>query len=235
MIKFRNALPPTGRRVFYTLFRVATALGFFLALASCAREEVVPEAFTPNRSHADYTYALEQLGLAGTPIGAAWLQAGNPLENYRGLSLVPLEEFRSFAPDVPDALWFLLEGVRGQRISIEIETESDAGYFADVIAVDSHWDPREDGSGGWDQVGFIPVASAASMDPLPETDSSEPDAAGTFSRPGIDGQRPYRVRAPPPKVLFVPPSATAAGRGGFYRTDSFRCEPGLAGAGQRCE
>jgi murein DD-endopeptidase MepM/ murein hydrolase activator NlpD len=179
MIKFRNALPPTGRRVFYTLFRLATALGLFLALASCAREEVVPEAFTPNRSHADYTYALEQLGLAGTPIGAAWLQAGNPVENYRGLSLVPLEEFRSFAPDVPDALWFLLEGVRGQRISIEIETESDAGYFADVIAVDSHWDPREDGSGGWDQVGFIPVASAASLDPLPETDSSAPDAAGT--------------------------------------------------------
>ncbi len=171
--------------------RVAALALLAIGVTSCGSPERVPEEFFPNNSHDEYLYALEQLGLLESSMGRLWESAGNPRENPRSLSLTPFEEIRVFSAEQPDAAWYLIEGIRGQEISIEIESQSTAGYFADVLAIEGDWDPRDSQDGEWRQLRFTTVASAKTMSRLEDMGTAGGD--GQSSGAGIPDVSPQSV------------------------------------------
>lgn len=152
---------------------------------SCRRPEKVAEEFLPTDSHEEYAEALTALELEDTAMGRQWLTAGDPSSNPTALSLLPFQERRKFDPAVPDAAYYLIEGLRGQVISIDIETDSKAGYFADLFGLDSEFYPEGSPEEGWENRAFDKVAAAAHT----EAETANPKAAGGADRssdPGAD-------------------------------------------------
>jgi murein DD-endopeptidase MepM/ murein hydrolase activator NlpD len=82
------------------------------------------------------------------------------------LSLLPFQERRLFDPAVPDAAYYLIEGLKGQAVTVDIATGSDAGYFADLFGLDSEFYPEGNPDDEWSKRTFEKVAAAR------ETDSS---------------------------------------------------------------
>jgi hypothetical protein len=134
-------------------------------LAACQTPEIVPEVFSPNASHQEYERSLIGQNLAQTPMGQAWIAAGDPAENPSAINLIPFQEQRLFDPAVPDAAYYLFEGIIGQRVKISILTEAETGYFADLFSLESPdsrapWYPAEGYKETWSENRFRPVATA---------------------------------------------------------------------------
>ena len=83
------------------------------ALLSCAVPEKIDETFYPVGHHEEYRQALVSLELDGTLMGSEWITAGEPASNPTSLSLLPFQERRIFDPSIPDAAYYLIEGMRG--------------------------------------------------------------------------------------------------------------------------
>ena len=88
------------------------------------------------------------------------------------MSLLPFQERRIFDPAAPDAAYYLIEGLRGQTISIDIETESEDGYFADLFGLDNDFYPEESPEEGWGNRTFEKVAAAAEAESVTERESN---------------------------------------------------------------
>jgi murein DD-endopeptidase MepM/ murein hydrolase activator NlpD len=136
-----------------------------LLVLSCQTPENVPAAYAPNTSHQNYQDSLVGLSLAQTSMGQSWIRAGDPGENPSALNLIPFQEQRLFDPAVPDAAYYLFEGIIGQRVTISVLTQEDTGYFADLFSVEKpqrgeSWYPSENYLETWAQNRFRPVATA---------------------------------------------------------------------------
>ncbi|AFG37341.1 M23 family metallopeptidase [Spirochaeta africana] len=114
-------------------------------IAGCATDEVIPERFEPDASYREYLRAMTELGMKDSRIGAAWAAAGEPESASPVRAATPFEERRFLDPREPQALFYLVEGVRGHRLDVHIDGPADAGYFVDVFRLPEEYRPAAAG------------------------------------------------------------------------------------------
>lgn len=120
----------------------STVLILIILLGACrfGREAVAPE-YNPDNSVEDYIASLKGLNLDETRLGGLWVHWAKPELNLPGLSLLPFHEMRHFDEEIPEAAYYLFEGVRGHRITISISSDSDLSYFADLFGTGRDYNP----------------------------------------------------------------------------------------------
>ncbi len=84
---------------------------------SCRTLEHVAEEYHPTESHEEYAEALNALELESTIMGEQWLTAEDPYTNPTSLSLLPFQKRRLCDPAVPDAAYYLFEGLKVQKVT----------------------------------------------------------------------------------------------------------------------
>ncbi|AHC16723.1 M23 family metallopeptidase [Salinispira pacifica] len=144
----------------YLIISILLAAGFFSA--ACRGSEEVPPAYRPDDSHAEYIRALDGLNLSNTAMGEEWIRLGTPSENPMPLTLLPEREIRYFDPGVPDSAFYLIEGVRGQQISISVEAPEETGYFLDLFGMPGDYIPNSGEQENWAELDFNQLASGSS-------------------------------------------------------------------------
>ncbi|MFW5694462.1 MAG: peptidoglycan DD-metalloendopeptidase family protein [Alkalispirochaeta sp.] len=94
-------------------------------------EEVVEEPFQPRESHQVYREALDQLAVADTAMGRAWITAADESMHAVPGITPPLTETVHLDPRDPGAVSYWFPVTRGRQIVIDLQAEHDY-YFADV-------------------------------------------------------------------------------------------------------
>jgi murein DD-endopeptidase MepM/ murein hydrolase activator NlpD len=125
--------------------RLALAGGIALALSSWGCEEVEQyvDQRRPSTPHEAYLAGLHEAGLAGTALSQAWImEAGEAVRSPLRVEL-PFREEGYIAPERPDAVGYRFRLERGQtlKVTLEVESESPARVFLDLLRVAE--DPSE--------------------------------------------------------------------------------------------
>lgn len=113
--------------------RYTLGLLALLLLASCAKE-VVEEPYEPTDSHENYRRAIDELDLAATELGEAWLAAARTAAETPTALEPPAAEVTYFDPAEPQAVGYRFPVSRGRQVEILIAAEHER-YFADVLRV----------------------------------------------------------------------------------------------------
>ncbi len=186
-------------------------------IGACSSTEKVAEEYYPNESHEKYAETLAALDLDATEMGRQWITAGDPSSNPAALSLLPFQERRIFDPAVPGATYYLIEGLKGQAVTIDIETDSDAGYFADLFGLDEDFYPEGPPEAVWDERTFEKVAaaretptgtgareSAAGSDAAAETAGPDISADSDMAAPAEGEKGKSEALAGSSRIVFEP-------------------------------
>jgi murein DD-endopeptidase MepM/ murein hydrolase activator NlpD len=131
---------------------------------SCGTSEYIEEQYYPTDTHDEYRESLQALDLGATDMGGEWMTAGDPASNPTALSLLPFQERRFFDTAVPDAAYYLIEGLRGQTVVVDIATDAGAGYFADLFGLDDEFIPEGTPEEYWEGRIFEKVAAARTVE-----------------------------------------------------------------------
>ncbi|WP_460054711.1 M23 family metallopeptidase [Spirochaeta dissipatitropha] len=123
------------------LFVVAGMAAVILAVSGCRSPEIVPDEYEPDASYDDYLTAMQRLGIADSSIGSEWIISGDPEQADPLAITLPFSEQRLIDNREQYAAWYLIEGVRGHRIDIDIDGPAEASYFLDVFRLPEDYRP----------------------------------------------------------------------------------------------
>lgn len=129
------------------------AAGIMVVLAGCATEEIISEQYEPDASYEEYVRAMHELGMSNSRIGAAWVASGELEGAEPVIAATPFQERRFLDPREPQAVFYLVEGMRGHRLDIAVNGPSGSAYFLDAYRLPAEYRPRIDsGQGNWQDV-----------------------------------------------------------------------------------
>ena len=114
-----------------------------LLAISCSSEEIVPEPYLPTDAWDAYRHGLETAGLAGAALGQDWLRAAEEALELPVQIDLPYGEQGTFDPTQALAVGYRMQALRGQRIEIQLELETDrpARIFLDLYRLDDQATP----------------------------------------------------------------------------------------------
>lgn len=105
-------------------------------LASCATEEIVPEAYVATHAWDAYRRGLQDAGLAGTALGSDWRRAADAALAVPVEIGLPYVERGTFDARQAHAFGYRFEVARGQRIGVQLTLDGPAPQvFLDVFRV----------------------------------------------------------------------------------------------------
>ena len=142
MLKARSPRPATIPGPDPLRQLAALAVVSLLAI-SCSSEEIVPEPYLPTDAWDAYRHGLETAGLAGAALGQDWLRAAEEALELPVQIDLPYGEQGTFDPTQALAVGYRMQALRGQRIEIQLELETDrpARIFLDLYRLDDQATP----------------------------------------------------------------------------------------------
>lgn len=108
-----------------------------MSFSACEQVEQYVDERRPATPHEAYLVGLHEAGLAGTALSQAWiLEAGEAVRSPQRVDL-PFREEGYIAPERPDAVGYRFFLERGQtlKIRLDVESESPARVFLDLLRV----------------------------------------------------------------------------------------------------
>ncbi len=112
------------------------ALLLVAPLASCAVEEIVPEAYVATNAWDAYRRGLQDAGLAGTALGGDWRRAADEALSAPVEIDLPHVERGTFDPRRAHAFGYRFAVARGQRVGVRLTLDGPAPQvFLDVFRV----------------------------------------------------------------------------------------------------
>ncbi|MFC2128970.1 M23 family metallopeptidase [Bacteroidota bacterium] len=108
----------------------------FIFLTAC-RQEKVEEEFKPRNAHSAYKNSLEQANLHETALGKDWITAAEKALVDPINIICPFEEVFYVDPSSAFAIGYAFKTIRGQRIEIDIQIESEDStiLFIDLFRI----------------------------------------------------------------------------------------------------
>jgi peptidoglycan LD-endopeptidase LytH len=124
---------------------ISLASGVAVLFSACAPSTVLRRAFPPSFPHEEYAQSLRQAGLDQTALGHDWLAAAERALHTTLSVTLPYRETGYFAPDEAAAVAYRFDARRGQRLRIDVETEtSEPGrLFIDLFRAGPGSEPPE--------------------------------------------------------------------------------------------
>jgi murein DD-endopeptidase MepM/ murein hydrolase activator NlpD len=170
----------TGRHL-----TVALSLFVVLGLAACEEVEQVQDRFRDLTPYEAYQESLALAGLADAALGRDWVSAGRASMDEAAPISLPFEEEGFITAEAPGAMAYRISVGRGQKLTAEIDLESEEGtrVFVDLFRVPASK--------------FDPPRPIYSSDSAPEKFVHEPWRAGDFIlrvQPELLRGGQYRVR-----------------------------------------
>ncbi|MFW5802057.1 MAG: M23 family metallopeptidase [Spirochaeta sp.] len=106
--------------------------------------------------------------MTDTQIGRAWSAAGEIDSSDPILVATPFEERRLMDPREPQAAYYLVEGLRGHRLDIQIDGPVNASYFLDAFRLPQEYRPQSQtdaavSEGPWNTGEYEPAVSAGGI------------------------------------------------------------------------
>jgi len=108
-----------------------------LLICSC-KEESIPEVFQPSFAYEAYIHSLEQTKLLDSELGEQFVQASDAALTNPIPITTPYQEHFYFQAESPKAYGFQFEGLRGEKVSIEIKPPAveKGRLFIDLFRLD---------------------------------------------------------------------------------------------------
>ena len=108
-----------------------------LLFAGCAPERV-DEPYRSARTFTRYRHALTDLGVHQTPLGRAWILAGNQAMSVESVLELPFVDTLIFDPAEPSAAGFRFSTTRNRTISVRLTTDARPPlFFVDIYRLPS--------------------------------------------------------------------------------------------------
>jgi murein DD-endopeptidase MepM/ murein hydrolase activator NlpD len=120
----------------HTLSFFFLLLPLLLLIPGC-KEEIVPEPYRPTDAHDAYRHSLEVANLSDTALGREWISISEETLKEPIDITLPLEEIFYISPTEAMAMAYRFEVKRGQKIELDVSTESEkpARLFIDCFRV----------------------------------------------------------------------------------------------------
>ncbi|MDX1667303.1 MAG: peptidoglycan DD-metalloendopeptidase family protein [Saprospiraceae bacterium] len=121
-----------------SLFRYIFILFIPAYILSSCRSEKIPEPFQASTAYEAYLYSLKEAGLAQKALGRKWVEAGEEIFERAHPIAPPHKEAFYFDPQKADAAGYRFEVLRGQAVSIQLESSGESPYlvFMDLFRVE---------------------------------------------------------------------------------------------------